>query len=73
MLAEHLSDENTDPPEIQVLQLVAEGNRNKEVAAYLSIADETVRMHMKNILGKLAAHDRTHAVTIAIKRGIFQL
>ena len=73
MLAERLSDETLTPREIQVLRLVAEGNRNKEVAACLSIADETVRMHMKNILGKLAAHDRTHAVTIAIKRGIFQL
>jgi DNA-binding NarL/FixJ family response regulator len=73
LLAEHFSDETLTRREIQVLRLVAEGNRNKEVAACLSIADETVRMHMKNILGKLAAHDRTHAVTIAIKRGIFQL
>jgi two-component system NarL family response regulator len=56
-----------------VLQLVAQGNRNKEIAGLLSIADETVRMHMKNILSKLAAHDRTHAVTIAVKRGVFQL
>ncbi len=52
-----------------MLQLVSRGNRNKQVAAQLSIADETVRMHMKNILGKLAANDRTHAVT----RGILRL
>jgi DNA-binding NarL/FixJ family response regulator len=58
--------------EIQVLQLVARGNR-KQVAAQLSIAEETVRMHMNNILGKLAANDRTHAVTIAVTRGILRL
>ena len=73
MIAEHIADEALTPREIQVLQLVARGNRNKEVAADLSIAAETVRMHMKNILGKLAAHDRTHAVTIAVTRGVFQL
>jgi DNA-binding NarL/FixJ family response regulator len=72
-IAEHVADETLTPREIQVLQLVAQGNRNKEVAGILSIADETVRMHMKHILGKLAANDRTHAVTIAIKRGVFQL
>jgi DNA-binding NarL/FixJ family response regulator len=72
-IAEHMADETLTPREIQVLQLVARGNRNKEVAAHLSIADETVRMHMKHILGKLAAHDRTHAVTIAVTRGVFQL
>jgi DNA-binding NarL/FixJ family response regulator len=73
MIAEHLADEALTPREIQILQLVARGNRNKEIAAHLSIAAETVRMHMKNILGKLAAHDRTHAVTIALARGVFQL
>lgn len=72
-IAEHMADETLTPREIQVLQLVARGNRNKEVAAHLSIADETVRMHMKHILGKLSAHDRTHAVTIAVTRGVFQL
>jgi DNA-binding NarL/FixJ family response regulator len=72
-IAEHLDEESLTPREIQVLKLVARGNRNKQVAAQLSIADETVRMHMKNILGKLAANDRTHAVTIAVTRGLVQL
>jgi two-component system NarL family response regulator len=72
-IAEHLTDQTLTPREIQVLQLVARGNRNKQVAAQLSIADETVRMHMKNILGKLAANDRTHAVTIAVTRGLLRL
>ena len=72
-IAEHLTEEALTKREVQVLQLVARGNRNKEVAAQLSIADETVRMHMKNILGKLGAHDRTHAVTIAAARGVLRL
>ena len=72
-LAEHVGEETLTPREVQVLRLVAQGNRNKQVAAHLSIADETVRMHMKNILSKLGANDRTHAVTIALTRGIFQL
>lgn len=72
-LAEHFGEETLTPRELQVLRLVAQGNRNKQVAGRLSIADETVRMHMKNILSKLAANDRTHAVTIALTRGIFQL
>ena len=72
-IAEHLTEETLTSREIQVLQLVARGNRNKEVAAQLSIAEETVRMHMKNILGKLAANDRTHAVTIAVTRGMLRL
>ena len=72
-IAEHLGDELLTPREVQVLRLVARGNRNKDVAAHLSISGETVRMHMKNILGKLAANDRTHAVTIAVTRGVFQL
>lgn len=72
-LAEHLGDEVLTQREEQVLRLVAHGNRNKQVAVQLSIADETVRMHMKNILSKLAANDRTHAVTIAVKRGMLHL
>ncbi|MGC4051771.1 MAG: response regulator transcription factor [Paludibaculum sp.] len=72
-LADHLGEETLTPREVQVLRLVARGNRNKEVAAHLSIADETVRMHMKNILSKLAANDRTHAVTIALTRGFIAL
>lgn len=73
ILAEHLGDESLTPREVEVLGLVAQGNRNKQVAALLSIADETVRMHMKNILGKLCANDRTHAVTIALARGILAI
>jgi DNA-binding NarL/FixJ family response regulator len=73
VIAEHLADETLTPREIQVLQLVARGNRNKEIAGHLAIAPETVRMHMKNILWKLSAHDRTHAVAVAVTRGIFQL
>jgi two-component system NarL family response regulator len=72
-IAEHLTEEALTRRELEVLHLVARGNRNKEVAAQLSIADDTVRMHMKNILGKLAAHDRTHAVTIAVTRGVLRL
>ncbi len=72
-LAEHFGDDALTPREVQVLRLVARGNRNKQVAAELAIADETVRMHMKNILSKLVANDRTHAVTIALTRGIFHL
>jgi len=71
-IAEHLTEEALTPREIQVLQSVARGNRNKQVAAQLSIAEETVRMHMKNILGKLDANNRTHAVTIAVTRGILR-
>ena len=72
-LAEHHGDEGLTAREDQVLRLVAHGNRNKQVASQLAIADETVRMHMKNILSKLTANDRTHAVTIALSRGVFQL
>jgi len=59
--------------ELQVLQLVARGNTNKQVAAQLSIASDTVRMHMKGILSKLGANDRTHAVAIAITLGMLRL
>jgi DNA-binding NarL/FixJ family response regulator len=59
--------------EIDVLRLIAAGNPNKEIAAQLSIAEDTVKSHVTNILAKLAANDRTHAVTIALKRGIIEL
>ena len=72
-IAEHVAEEALTPREVQVLQLVARGNRSKEVASQLSIADETVRRHMKNILGKPGAHDRAHAVTIAVARGLLRL
>ena len=72
-VAEHFTDEALTAREVQVLELVAWGNSNKEVAARLSIAKDTVRIHMKSILAKLAARDRTHAVTIAFVRGALRL
>ena len=59
--------------EIEVLRLIAGGNANKEIAVQLSITEETVKGHIKNILAKLDANDRTHAVTIGLKRGIIDL
>ncbi len=59
--------------EVEVLHLVARGLRNKEIAAALNISDETVQGHVKNILAKLGVHDRTEAVTVAIRRGIVHL
>lgn len=72
-LAEHAADENLTAREIEVLRLVAGGNSNKEIAAQLFVTEETIKGHVKNILGKLGANDRTHAVTIGLKRGIFEL
>lgn len=59
--------------EVEVLRLVARGMRNKEIAAELNISDETVQGHVKNILAKLAVHDRTEAVAVAIRRGIVHI
>ena len=61
------------PREIEVLRLVARGMRNKEIAAALTITEETAQSHMKNILAKLSVHDRTEAVAVAIRRGIVHL
>jgi DNA-binding NarL/FixJ family response regulator len=61
------------PREVEVLTLVAKGLANKEIAAKLGTADGTVKIHVQNILSKLNASDRTHAVTIALQRGIIQL
>jgi len=72
-LAEHATDEGLSDREIQVLRLISGGNANKEIAAQLSITEETVKGHVKNILAKLGANDRTHAVTIGLKRGIIDL
>jgi DNA-binding NarL/FixJ family response regulator len=69
-IAEHHTDDALTEREIEVLRLVAAGNANKIVAAELAISEETVKAHMRSILSKLAANDRTHAVTIALKRGI---
>ncbi|HMD48819.1 MAG TPA: response regulator transcription factor [Bryobacteraceae bacterium] len=72
-LAQHTGEEALSARELEVLRLVAAGNANKEIAALLSIEEDTVKRHMTNILAKLKANDRTHAVTIALKRGIIEL
>ena len=72
-IAEHAADDPLTPREIDVLRLVADGNANKEIGALLSLTEVTVKSHVKNILSKLGANDRTHAVTIALKRGIIDL
>jgi DNA-binding NarL/FixJ family response regulator len=69
-IAEHATDEALTPREIDVLRLIARGNANKIIAAELSLTEETVKSHIRNILSKLGANDRTHAVAIGIKRGI---
>src|SRR5689334_18781887 len=72
-LADHAAEDDLSQREIEVLRLVAAGNGNREVAARLSITEETVKNHVTHILTKLGANDRTHAVTIGIKRGFIEL
>lgn len=72
-LAEHAADDALSPREIDVLRLIAAGNSNKLVADQLAIGEATVKSHVTNILSKLGANDRVHAVTIALKRGIIHL
>jgi DNA-binding NarL/FixJ family response regulator len=72
-LAEHMGDEELTTRELDVLGLVRDGCRNKEIADQLSIAESTVIFHIKNIMEKLQANDRTHAVTIALRRGFLNL
>lgn len=72
-IAEHHSDDGLTDREIDVLREVAAGNANKIVAQHLKVSEETIKAHMKNILSKLGANDRTHAVTIALKRGIIEI
>jgi DNA-binding NarL/FixJ family response regulator len=72
-LAEHLSDESLTTREIDVLRHVAGGNRNRDIAERLFISEETVKVHVKHIMEKLGASDRTQAVAIAVRRGIIQL
>jgi DNA-binding NarL/FixJ family response regulator len=72
-LVEHLGEKQLSARELQVLQLVARGDRNKEIGRKLDISEETAKMHLKNAAAKLNARDRTHAVSIAIRRGIFTL
>jgi two-component system, NarL family, response regulator len=72
-LAEHAPDDALTPAEIRVLKLIAEGNANKEIAALLSLSEETVKSQVRNMLSKLGAKDRTHAAMIGLKRGIIAL
>jgi DNA-binding NarL/FixJ family response regulator len=72
-LAEHAADDDLSPREVDVLRLIAAGNANKLIADELSIGEATVKRHITNILSKLGANDRTHAVTIGLRRGIIDL
>ena len=72
-IAEHLGKDPLTAREIEVLRLVREGQRNKQIANFLAVAETTVNFHIKNVLEKLRANDRTHAVTIAIRRGLLSI
>ena len=72
-LAEHMGEEDLTNRELDVLRLIRDGFRNKQIADQLSIAETTVNFHIKNLVDKLQANDRTHAVTIAIRRGLLQV
>ncbi len=72
-LAEHLGDENLTPRELEVLRLIRDGHRNKQIADELRIAEATVNFHIRNLVDKLGANDRTHAVMIAIRRGLLEV
>jgi DNA-binding NarL/FixJ family response regulator len=72
-IAEHATDDALTKSEIDVLRLIAQGKANKQIADQLSIAEETVKSRVKNILSKLDADDRTHAAMIGLKRGIIEL
>jgi DNA-binding NarL/FixJ family response regulator len=72
-IAEHSTDDALTPAEIRVLRLIAEGNANKEIAAQLSVSEETVKGQVRNILSKLGANDRAHAAMIGVKRGIIEV
>ncbi len=72
-MAEHIGQEDLTRREMEVLELIREGNKNKQIAAKLSISETTVNFHIKNIVDKLQAKDRTHAVTIALRRGLLQI
>jgi DNA-binding NarL/FixJ family response regulator len=72
-LAEHLGDDDLTTRELEVLRLIRDGHRNKQIADQLSISETTVNFHIKNLVDKLQANDRTHAVTIALRRGLLQI
>ena len=73
VLAEHLGDEDLTVRELEVLRLIRDGRKNKQIADQLSISEYTVNFHIKNIVEKLGANDRTHAVMIAVRRGLLEL
>ena len=72
-VAEHMGEDELTTRELEVLRLIHDGHRNKQIADRLSIAETTVNFHIKNIVDKLRANDRTHAVTIALRRGLLQV
>jgi len=72
-LADHMSDEELTPREVEVLRKIAGGNRNRDIASLLLISEETVKVHIKHIMEKLGARDRTQATAIAVRRGIMEL
>jgi DNA-binding NarL/FixJ family response regulator len=72
-LAEHLGEDDLTTRELEVLRLIRDGYRNKQIADQLSISETTVNFHIKNLVDKLQANDRTHAVTIALRRGLLQI
>jgi DNA-binding NarL/FixJ family response regulator len=72
-MAEHAADDSLTPREIEVLEQVAAGNSNRVVAQHLEISEDTVKSHIRSILNKLEANDRTHAVTIALRRGFLDM
>src|SRR5258708_6820411 len=72
-LAEYMGDDDLTTRELEVLRLIRDGYRNKQIADQLAIAETTVNFHIKNLVDKLRANDRTHAVTIAVRRGLLQI
>jgi DNA-binding NarL/FixJ family response regulator len=72
-LSEHYGEDDLTTRELQVLRLIRDGHRNKQIADQLAIAETTVNFHIKNLVDKLQANDRTHAVTIAVRRGLLEI
>ncbi len=72
-IAEHLGEEDLTTRELEVLRLICDGYRNKQIADQLAIAETTVNFHIRNLVDKLGANDRTHAVTIALRRGLLHV
>ena len=72
-LSEHYGEDDLTARELQVLRLIRDGHRNKQIADQLAIAETTVNFHIKNLVDKLQANDRTHAVTIAVRRGLLEI